>query len=170
MKLTVIKTLGFSLLASVAVNVFAADPVPAADKAPAAAPGPNPAKQAIAVRKAAFVLINNSFKPIGDASQGKAEYNQADAEKRAKRIVVLTEFLDNTFPDISNLGEPDTKAKAEIWAEKADFDKRLKEFKEHVAVLAQVTATEKTASDAFKDATGAVAKDCKGCHDKYKVK
>lgn len=163
-----LKTLSFTLLASVSINLFAADPAPApaADKQS----GPNPAKQAITVRKAAFTLIGNSFKPIGDAAQGKAEYNQADIQKRANRILVLSEFLDNAFPEASNVGEPDTKTKPEAWTNKAEFDKKLKEFQEHAATLVKVTATEKTASDAFKDAFGAVAKDCKGCHENFKVK
>jgi cytochrome c556 len=163
-----LKTLSFALLASASVNLFAADaaPAPAADK-PA---GPNPAKQAIAVRKAAFTLIGNSFKPIGDAAQGKAEYNQVDIQKRANRILVLSEFLDSSFPEASNVGEPDTKAKAEVWTNKVEFDKKLKDFQEHAATLAKVSTTEKTASDAFKDAFGAVAKDCKGCHETFKAK
>lgn len=170
MKLTV-KTLGFALLASVSANLFAAD-APAGDK-PAAAPaaaGPNSAKQAIAVRKAAFTLIGSSFKPLGDAAQGKADYNQADIQKRANRILVLSEFLDSAFPEASNVGEPDTKARVEIWTQKADFDKKLKDFQEHAAALVKVAATEKTATDAYKEAFGAVAKDCKGCHENFKIK
>lgn len=163
-----LKTLSFALLASASINLFAADaaPAPAGDK-PA---GPNPAKQAIGVRKAAYTLIASSFKPIGDAAQGKAEYNQADIQKRANRILVVSEFLDSSFPEVSNLGEPDTKAKADVWTNRAEFDKKLKDFQEHAATLAKVTATEKTASDAFKDAFGAVAKDCKGCHETFKAK
>lgn len=159
------KILSFTLFALVSTTLFAADPAPANDKA-----APNPAKQAIAVRKAAFTLISNSFKPLGDVVKGNAEYNQADIEKRAKQIVVLSEFLDNTFPDISNLGEPDTKAKADIWTQRPEFDKRLKEFQQHAATLMQVAAKEKTASDAFKEAVGAVGKDCKGCHETFKAK
>jgi len=164
-----VKTLGFALLAVASANLFAADAPAAAEKAAAPA-GPNPAKQAIAVRKAAFTLIANSFKPIGDAAQGKAEYNQADIQKRANSIVVLADFLDTSFPESSNLGEPDTKTKAEAWSKKEDFAKKLADFKEHAATLAKVAATEKTATDAFKDAFAAVGKDCKGCHDSYKAK
>jgi len=164
----ILKTISVVLLASASVIVSAAEPAsaPAADKQP----GPNPAKQAISVRKATFTLIGNSFKPIADAAQGKAEYNQADIQKRANRIVVLSEFLDGAFPESSNLGEPDTKAKADIWTTKTEFDKKLKEFQEHAATLAKVSATEKTASDAFKEAFGVVAKDCKSCHESFKVK
>lgn len=159
-------TLSLSLLTVWSAATFAADAPAAADK-PA---GPNSGKQAISVREAAFTLIANSFKPIGDAAQGKSEYNQTDIQKRANRIVMLSEFLDTAFPEASNLGEPATKAKADIWTNKADFDKKLKDFQEHAAVLAKVTATEKTASDAFKEAFGNLAKDCKGCHESYKAK
>jgi len=164
------KTLGFALLAAASANLFAADAPAAADKPAAAQSNPKLAKQAIEVREAAFTLIANSFKPIGDAAQGKAEYNQADIQKRANSIVVLADFLDSAFPEASNLGEPDTKAKAEIWTKKEDFAKKLADFKEHAATLAKVAATEKTATDTFKDAFGAVGKDCKGCHDAYKAK
>lgn len=160
-----LKILSFTLLASTSASLFAAD-APAADKQA----GPNPGKQAVAVRKAAYTLIANSFKPLGDAAQGKAEYNQADIQKRANRIVMLTEFLDGAFPEASNLGEPDTKAKADVWTNKAEFDKKLKDFQEHAAALAKVAATEKTASDAFKEAFGNLAKDCKGCHESFKTK
>lgn len=161
-----LKILGFTLLTSASASLFAADAAPAADKQA----GPNAGKQAIAVRKAAYTLIGNSFKPIGDAAQGKVEYNQADIQKRANRILVLSEFLDSAFPEASNLGEPDTKAKADVWAKKAEFDKKLKDFQEHAATLVKVTATEKTASDAFKEAFGNLAKDCKGCHESFKFK
>lgn len=168
---TTVKTLGFALLAAASAQLFAADaPAPASDK-PAAAPGgPSPAKQAIGVRKASFTLIGNSFKGIGDTLSGKAEYNAADIEKRAKRVAFLSEFLTDAFPEVSNVGEPDTKARVEIWTQKAEFDKKLKDFQEHAATLAKVASTEKTASDAFKAAAGAVAKDCKGCHEDFKIK
>ena len=128
------------------------------------------AKQAIETRKSAYHLIGNSFKPIGDAVQGKAEFNQADIQKRANRILMLTDFLEASFPESSNLGEPHTKATADVWAKKAEFDKRLKDFQEHTATFAKVAATETSATAIFKEAFGAVSKDCKGCHESFKAK
>jgi len=162
-----LKVMGAALLIVGSSSVFAADE-PA--KAAAAAPGPSPAKQAIAVRKAAFLLIGNNFKPIGEVLQGKAPYNQADVVKRAERVAFLSLLVDGTFPEDSNLGTPDTKAKAEVWEKKVEFDKLLKEFQVNAATLAQVAAKETTASDAFKKAAKAVAEGCKGCHDVYKEK
>lgn len=128
------------------------------------------AKQAIAVRKAVFTLVANNFKPIGEVLQGKAEYNQAEIKKRAERVAFLSELLHGTFPDNSNLGAPETKTKAEAWKKKAEFEKQLKEFEANAKALAKVTATETTASDAFKAAAKAVAENCKGCHDDFKAK
>jgi cytochrome c556 len=150
------------------INAFAAD-APSAEKA-AEHTGQNPGKQAINVHKAAFTLISNSFKPLGAAAQGKIEYNQIDFQKRANRILVLTDFLETSFPETANLGEPDTQAKAEVWTNRAEFDKKLKNLQEDAATLVKVIGSEKSASDAFKEATGAVAKDCKSCHEKFKAK
>ena len=136
----------------------------------AAAPGPNPARQAIEARKAVFVLIANNFKPIGDTLQGKKPYDAAEIKKRAARVEFLTGLIAETLPEVSNRGLPDTKAKSEIWSDRAGFDKKLNEFSEHVATLAKVSATETTTSDAFKAAAAAVAQECKSCHEAYKVK
>lgn len=163
-----LKLLGAALLVSASAGLFAADE-PAKQAAPAAA-GPSPAKQAIAVRKAAFTLIANNFKPIGEVLQGKATYNQAEIVKRAERVAFLSLLLDGTFPEDSNLGAPETKSKPEIWAKKADFDKQIKDFQANAAALAQIAAKESTASDAFKNAAKAVAEGCKACHDPYKAK
>jgi cytochrome c556 len=162
---SITKKLSFILLVSAGANLLTHTAL-AAD-APA---NIKQAKQAIETRKAAYHLIANSFKPIGDAVQGKAEFNQADIQKRANRILVLTDFLETSFPESSNLGEPETKASSDIWAKRAEFDKKLKDFQEHAATLVKVAATETSATPAFKDAFGAVAKDCKGCHDSFKVK
>ena len=160
-----LKLLGATLLVTVTSGLYVADAAaqPAADAAAAA-------KQAVAVRKAAFTLIANNFKPIGEVLQGKAAYNQVDIVKRAERVAFLSLLLDGTFPEASNLGEPTTKSKPEIWAKKADFDKQIKEFQVNAAALAEIAAKESTASDAFKTAAKAVAEGCKGCHDAYKAK
>lgn len=164
-----LKLVSVALLITASASLFAADATPT--PAPAAVPaGPSPAKQAVAVRKAAFVLIANNFKPVGDVLQGKAAFDAAEIQKRATRVAFLSELLTDAFPEASNIAEPDTKAKPEIWTNRAEFDKKLKDFQDHAATLAQVAATEKTDSAAFKAAAGTVGQDCKGCHEKFKAK
>jgi cytochrome c556 len=144
-----------------AVLVLSTAPLAIADDA---------AKQAIAVRKAAFTLIANNFKPIGEVIQGKVTYNQAEIKKRAERVAFLSELLEGTFPESSNLGEPATKSKADIWKKKAEFDKQMKDFETNARALARIAATETTASEAFMSAAKAVGNGCKSCHDDFKHK
>ena len=135
--------------------------------APAGGP-PTPAKQAIDARKAVFTLIGSNFRPLGEVLQGKSVYDADEARKRAVRLQFLAGLLDESFPDISSSG--DTRAKAEIWSNRADFDKKLKEFQDHTAALVQVASRDKSGADDFKAAAGAVGQDCKGCHESYRTK
>ena len=140
----------------------------AQNAAPAA--GPSPTKQAVESRRAAFTLIGNNFRYFGAVAKGAAPYDDAQAAKRAARIALLSSIPSENFPDGSNVGEPESKAKADIWSNRAAFDKKLKEFEEHATSLKEVVAKEKGASEAFKTAVAALGQDCKGCHDDFKVK
>jgi len=130
----------------------------------------NAGRQAVETRKAILTLTAANFRAFGDIAKGATPYDAADAQKRLARLALLSEYLEEAFPEASNLGDPDTKAKAEIWSNRADFDKKLSDFQAHVAALVQVNATDKSVSDAFKTAIGAVAQDCKGCHETYRAK
>lgn len=144
-----------------AVSAFAQTP-------PAA---PNSAvKQNLAGRKAAFTLVGHNFKAVGDVLQGRATYEPAEIKKHADRVAFLSSLLGDYFAPESNVGLPDSKAKAGIWSDRAEFDERLKDFQEHTATLAKVARAETTASDGFKRAASAVAQDCKSCHDKFREK
>ena len=148
--------------------VFAVSAI--AQTPPASPPAPSPAKQSIEARKAIYALIGSNFRPIGGFLQGRGQYDAAEFQKRIDRIAHLAEWAAEAFPDVSNSGLPDTKAKANVWTDKADFDKRLKTFAQNAKTLAQVNAKEKAANDAFKAAAGALAQDCKGCHDNFREK
>jgi len=140
---------------------------PAGDKAPAA---PSPTRIAVENRRAAYQLIGNAFRYFGAVAKGNAAYDEAEATKRAARIALLASVPGESFPEGSNVGEPESKAKVEIWSDRADFDKKLKAFEADAARLAEVNAKEKGATEPLKAAVAALAQDCKGCHDLYKVK
>lgn len=132
--------------------------------------GLNAARQAVEERKAIYKLIGANFRPIGGILKGTAQYDVATVQKSIDRVVFLSGLLDEAFPEISNLGEPETKAKADIWTNHADFEKKEKDFQAHALALQKVNEAEKGATDAFKTAANAVAQDCKACHDDYKLK
>jgi cytochrome c556 len=155
-----------ALLLGIGVALSAAAQTPSG--APPTGAPPSPASQAIAVRKAIYTLVGSNFKPIGDALKGSATYDSAELVKRATRVAYFAGLVQEAFPDVSSSG--DTKAKPEIWSNRTDFDKRLKDFQTHAQSLVQVAANETPSSDAFKAAAGAVGQDCKGCHDNYRAK
>jgi cytochrome c556 len=130
----------------------------------------DPGTAAVETRRAAYSLIGKSFKPLGAILKGEAEYNPEVVKTHVNRVVVLSGFLADAFPAESNLGEPLSKAKADIWRNQEDFKKRFAEFIKDAKDLETLVATETGASPAFKKAAGKLAQDCKGCHDNYKLK
>jgi len=144
-----------------------AQTTPPASAPPAGGP-PSPAKQAIDARKAIFTLIGSNFRPLGEVLQGRATYDAAETQKRAARLQFLAGLLDEAFPDISSTG--DTRAKPEIWSNRADFDKKLKDFDSHIAALVQLAGRGQAGADDFKAVAGAVGQDCKSCHENYRTK
>ena len=131
-------------------------------------PPPNLARQTIENRKAVFTLIGNNFRPIAEVLRGNSTYESVDVSKYSARVAFLANFLAEAFPDVSKSG--DTQAKPEVWASRPDFDKRVRDFSDHVVVLSRVVAQGGGNSEAFKAAARAVAQDCKGCHDNYRNK
>jgi cytochrome c556 len=128
-------------------------------------------RRAAEARKAIYTLIEAYFLPLGNVVKGSTRYDEAEVQKRVVRIAFLVNILsfNENYPDVSNLGKPDTNAMRDVWANRQDFEKKLKDFQDHVASLVQVNATEKGATDAFKAAVNAVAQDCKGCHDSFRA-
>jgi cytochrome c556 len=70
------------------------------------------------------------------------------------------------FGDGSDKGT--TRAKPEIWENKADFESKMNDLKTAAAALQKTT----TGGDreAITADVGAVGKACKACHDEYKSK
>ena len=137
--------------------------------AQAQAPAPGAPRAAAEERRAAFKLLGSNFRPLG-ALLKDGQYTAAEVKKRIAREVFIAGLLPEVFSDISNVGEPDSKAKPEVWTNRAEFDKKLAAFQEHLTTLAAVNDKDLGPSDAFKTALTTVAQDCKGCHDDYKLK
>ena len=131
-------------------------------------PQQSPADRAIEYRKAVYTVISSNFGPLGGMLQGRVEYNGAEATKRAERLAQMAVMLDDAFPDVSKTG--DTKAKPEIWTNKAEFDKLVKDFTDHTAALAAQLKKDNKSADDFKKVATAVAGDCRTCHDKFRAK
>ena len=138
--------------------------------APAAAPAPGQVRAAVEERRAVYKLIGANFRSLGALLKDDGKYDAADVNKRIDREVFLVGLSPDVFPDHSNVGEPDSKAKPEVWSKRADFDQAQKKLQVDLAALKTVNDRDQKLSESFKTALGTVAQDCKACHDDFKLK
>lgn len=127
-----------------------------------------PAEKAIEYRQAVFKVVAGNFGPLAQSAQGKVELQPAAARQYAERLSEISQFARDAFPDISREGK--TRAKPEIWSERAEFDKLLKDLTDATKSLAGVTANAAAKPEEFKAAVGSVGNACKGCHDRFREK
>jgi cytochrome c556 len=127
---------------------------------------PSKGEQALKYRKAVYQAIAWNFGPMGAMAQGKAPYDANEFAMRAGRVAALTPMLAESYsPETQGVGG--SKAKAELWSNRADFDAKMKDLVDRSATLATVAkgGDEAKSKAAFFD----TANTCKACHDKYKA-
>ena len=119
---------------------------------------------AIKYRKASFTVMANHFGRLGAMAQGKAPFDAKIAAENAAIVKTMAALPWAAFVPESDLGE--TKAKPEIWTERAKFDKASQDLQAAVDKLNSSTGN----LDQLKAAFGETAKTCKACHDAYREK
>lgn len=123
-------------------------------------------EDAIEYRQAAFTLIKGNFGPMGAMVKDKIPFDSKAFAEHAANVAAIAPMADDGFIDGSDMG--DTKAKAAIWENRADFDEKMSHFQklsEELAVVAKSGDMDK-----IKPKFGAVGKSCKACHDDFKSK
>jgi cytochrome c556 len=131
----------------------------------AVAQQPSKAEQTLKYRKAVYQAIVWNFGPMSAMAQGKMPFNAAEFEMRAARVAALTPMLSDAYSAESQ-NVSGSKAKPEMWSNRADFDAKMQDLVERSATLATVAKgrDEAKTKAAFFDTAGT----CKSCHDKYK--
>ncbi|HEX8622880.1 MAG TPA: cytochrome c [Allosphingosinicella sp.] len=149
-------------LAALALAGCARDAAPTAGAGTAAA-GQSP-QQLVAARQAAFHLSGAAMGNMKAAiERGDDPKSQAYA---ARGVARWARALPTMFP-ASTEGLGPTRAKAGIWASKADFEAKAAAYAEAAEALAAAAAGgDKAAFAAAHAATGAT---CKACHDLYQA-
>jgi len=119
----------------------------------------------IAERQQLMKTIGKATKASAEMVQGKAPYDAAAAKQAMLAISAAAETLPTLFPDGTQTGG-ETEASPKIWQDKAGFDAKAADL----ATTAKAAATAAAGGqDAFKPAFGAVAGNCKGCHEAYRI-
>lgn len=137
----------------------------------AAAAGPALAQQAmkmedqIKMRRAAYDMMGLGFGDLAAMAQDKKPFNKEEAQHDADLAVAASTVPKRFFPEGS---DKDTKAKPEIWQNRADFDSKMDHMIAEVGKLPAVVRSGDMA--AFKKQVGETGQACKSCHDKYRAK
>ncbi len=122
------------------------------------------AEDAIKYRKSALFVMQQNFGRVAAMAAGKAPFDAKVAAESAEVAAFMSKLPWSAFVDGSDKG--DTKAKAEIWTEKAKFNEYAEKMQ---ADMAKLNAAAKTGNlDSIKAAVGAVGGSCKTCHDAFR--
>jgi cytochrome c556 len=124
---------------------------------------PKPEDQ-VKQRRAGFAIIGNNFGSLAAMAQGKKPFNREEAARNAQLVAALADYPRGFFGEGTDKGE--TKAKPEIWKNRADFDAKMDKFVQVARTLPQNVGDEAALKKAVAD-TGAA---CKACHDDYRAK
>ena len=124
--------------------------------------------RAIKYRQGIMQAIGWNIGVLGGMAKGEIPYNKELAVRSATFVNELAQMpFDPGFVPVSDTGAP-TKAKAEIWKEKAKFDKLAQEMQAETPKL--VTAANAGDVAALRAALPAVGKACSNCHDDFRAK
>lgn len=126
---------------------------------------PTKAEQALKYRKSLYQVMAWNFGPMSAMVQGKVPYDAKEFALRAERVAAIAPMLGEAFPPESK-GVANSELKPGMWANRADFDAKMKDLVDRSAALSVAAQTGDFAKSkaAFFEAGNA----CKNCHDKYK--
>ena len=114
-------------------------------------------------RRAAYNVIALNFGSLAAMAQDKKPFNKDEAARNADIVSMLATTPKGFFGPGT---DKDTKAKPEIWTNRADFDAKMDKFVQVARTLPQNVDDQAAVKKAVAD-TGAA---CKACHDDYRAK
>lgn len=118
---------------------------------------------AIKERHETMEEIKDSMMVFVAMAKKEAPFDAEAVKANAKSIETDLTKAAKLFPEGSDQGDVETWAKAEIWSDRANFDKALQDS---IKAAVAMQAVEDEA--ALMPALGALGNSCKGCHDKYR--
>lgn len=120
----------------------------------------------IKFRKSTMDLIGYNFGSLNAMADGKKPYDKEEAQRNAELLARLVALPKRFFGEGTDI-EGKTKAKPEIWKNRADFDKKMEALGTEAAKLPAVAGAD---NEEFKKQVSATGKACKSCHDDYRAK
>jgi cytochrome c556 len=125
-------------------------------------------EDAIKYRQSAFFIMAQNFGRVAAMAQGKVPFDAKLAADSAANAEFMAKLPWGAFGEGTDKGGIPTRAKAEIWSDKAKFNEYADKMQ---AEMTKFNAAAKTGSlDNIKAAMGAVGGSCKACHDAFQAK
>lgn len=124
------------------------------------------AEDAIKYRKNALFVMQQNFGRVAGMAAGKIPFDAKVAADSAVAAEFVSKLPWAGFGPGTDMG--DTKAKPEIWANKAKFDDYARNTEAEMAKLA--VAAKSGNLDSIKLAVNATSGTCKSCHDDFRAK
>ena len=121
-------------------------------------------EDAIKYRKGALTVMGAHFGRVAAMASGRAPYDAKAAADNAARAEAMSKLPWTAFQDGSDKG--DTKAKPEIWSDKARFAEAAEKMQAEMTKLS--VAARVGTLDALKPAVSSAAGTCKNCHDNFR--
>jgi cytochrome c556 len=130
---------------------------------PAAAQFRKP-EDAIRYRQSVMTLQNHHVGRIFAMANGRVPFDAKTVTADAELLNTISALPWVAFVDGTDKG--DTRAKSEVWSERAKFDATSQKLRDEVAKL---NAAAKSGNlDQIKAAVGTVGETCKSCHDSFR--
>jgi cytochrome c556 len=124
------------------------------------------AEDAIKYRQSALFVMQQNFGRVAGMAAGRVPFDAKLAADSAAVAEYMSKLPWAGFGPGTDMG--DTKAKPEIWTNKAKFDDYATKMQAEMAKLA--TATKSGNLDSIKVAVNATGGSCKNCHDDFRAK
>lgn len=136
----------------------------AAIAAPALSQRMKPENQ-VKYRRAAYQLMNLNFGNLEAMVENRKPFNREEAARYAEFVALLATVPKDFFGEGT---DKDTRARPEIWKNRADFDAKMDKMTGEAAKLPAVVKAGDMA--AFKKQVHELGEACKACHDDYRSK
>jgi len=124
------------------------------------------AEDAIKYRKNALFVMSQNFGRVAGMAAGRIPFDAKVAVESAETAEFMADLPWAGFGPGTDKG--DTRAKPEIWTDKAKFDDYAKKLQRELSKL--TTATKSGNLDTIKVAVNATGSVCKACHDDFRAK
>jgi cytochrome c556 len=122
------------------------------------------AEDQVKYRRAAYQLMNLNFASLEAMAQNKKPFNKDEATRNAEFVAMLATVPKGFFGEGT---DKDTRAKPEIWKNRADFDGKMDKM---VSEAGKRPGAVKAGDSAFAKQVHEVGEACKACHDEYRAK